>query len=325
MALDLAEVTGAKQASEIKKTQEKSPKIANGLDKDAFMKLFLEQLKNQDPTAPMETEKIITQTAQLTQVEMQEENKKAMKEMVDSMKVMQESNEEFKNFQSTLKETMDKLGEGVDSSIEAAGQMAQSSAFQSVAMVGKIAETDVSGQSTLKETMDKLGEGVDSSIEAAGQMAQSSAFQSVAMVGKIAETDVSGVNYTGEGKVHFSLFFDRPIDTSKGKAVVQIFDESKQLVRTIALDDKNGQQGYLDFAWDGLNDRGEQMDSGSYSVEAEYNLDPKTNHYLTTRVGRGEIQSVLFDKGKPLIRMGELILPLSAALEFYDKDKELVR
>ena len=46
MALDLAEVTGAKQASEIKKTQEKSPKIANGLDKDAFMKLFLEQLKN---------------------------------------------------------------------------------------------------------------------------------------------------------------------------------------------------------------------------------------------------------------------------------------
>lgn len=278
MALDLAEVTGAKQASEIKKTQEKSPKIANGLDKDTFMKLFLEQLKNQDPTAPMETEKIITQTAQLTQVEMQEENKKAMKEMVDSMKVMQESNEEFKNFQSTL-----------------------------------------------KETMDKLGEGVDNSIEAAGQMAQSSAFQSVAMVGKIAETDVSGVNYTGEGKVHFSLFFDRPIDTSKGKAVVQIFDESKQLVRTIALDDKNGQQGYLDFSWDGLNDRGEQMDSGSYSVEAEYNLDPKTNHYLTTRVGRGEIQSVLFDKGKPLIRMGELILPLSAALEFYDKDKELVR
>ncbi len=278
MALDLAEVTGAKQAEQIKKTQEKSPKIANGLDKDAFMKLFLEQLKNQDPTAPMETEKIITQTAQLTQVEMQEENKKAMKEMVDSMKVMQESNEEFKNFQSTL-----------------------------------------------KETMDKLGEGVDSSIEAAGQMAQSSAFQSVAMVGKIAETDVSGVNYTGESKVHFSLFFDRPIDTSKGKAVVQIFDESKQLVRSISLDDKNGQQGYLDFAWDGLNDRGEQMDSGSYSVEAEYNLDPKTNHYLTTRVGRGEIQSVLFDKGKPLIRMGELILPLSAALEFYDKDKELVR
>lgn len=273
MAIDLGEVTGAKQAQELKKSQDSAPKIANGLDKDAFMKLFLEQLKNQDPTAPMETEKIITQTAQLTQVEMQEENKKAMKEMVDSMKVMQETNNEFKNFQSTL-----------------------------------------------KETMDKLGEGIDNSIEATGQMAQSSAFQSVAMVGKIAETDVSGVNYAGEGKAHFSLFFDQPIDVSKGKAVVQIFDENKQLVRTLSLNDKNGRSGYVEFSWDGLNERGEQMDSGSYSVSAEYNLNPKTNQYATTRVGRGEIQSVLFDKGKPLIRMGELILPLDAALEFYDKD-----
>lgn len=54
MAIDLAEVTGAKAAQERKKEQ---PTIANGLDKNAFMKLFLEQLKNQDPTAPMETDK----------------------------------------------------------------------------------------------------------------------------------------------------------------------------------------------------------------------------------------------------------------------------
>ena len=273
MALDLAEVTGAKQAQELKKNQEKSPKIANGMDKDAFMRLFLEQLKNQDPTAPMETDKIITQTAQLTQVEMQEENKKAMKEMVDSMKVMQETNNEFKNFQTTL-----------------------------------------------KDTMEKLGEGIDNSIEASGQMSQASAFQSVSMVGKIAETDVSGINYNGEGRVSFSLYFDQPIDASRGKPVVQIFDENKQLVRTLDLAQKNGESGYVEFSWDGLSDRGEQVDSGSYSVSAEYNLDPKTNHYLTTRVGRGEIQSVLFDKGKPLIRMGELILPLNAALEFYDKE-----
>ena len=54
MAVNLAEITGAKAAQEAKKQE--APKIANGLDKDAFMKLFLEQLKNQDPTAPMETD-----------------------------------------------------------------------------------------------------------------------------------------------------------------------------------------------------------------------------------------------------------------------------
>lgn len=275
MALDLAKVTGADKAAEAKKQKEAAPKIANGMDKDAFMKLFLEQLKNQDPTAPMETDKIITQTAQLTQVEMQEENKKAMKEMVDSMKVMQESNEEFKNFQTNL-----------------------------------------------KETMDKLTEGIDFSTQATEQMSQSSAFQSISMVGKIAETDVSGINYAGEGRATFALYFDRPIDVSKGNAVVQIFDSDKQLIRTLSLKDKANQSGYLDFSWDGKDERGEQMPSGSYSVMAEYNLDPATNQYLTTRVGRGEIQSVLFDKGKPMIRMGELILPLSAALEFYEKESK---
>lgn len=273
MAIDLAQMTGATKALEEKRTKESAPKIANGLDKDAFMKLFLEQLKNQDPTAPMETDKIITQTAQLTQVEMQEENKKAMKEMVESMKVMQETNKEFKEFQASL-----------------------------------------------KETMERLGAGIDSSKEATEQMSQSSAFQSISMVGKIAETDVSGVNYKGDGKIHFSLFFDRAIDTAKGIPVVQIFNEAKELVRTLSLKDRGGESGYLDFTWDGLNEKGEQLPAGSYSIAAEYNLDPKTNQYLTTRVGRGEIQSVLFDKGKPLIRMGELILPLSAALEFYEKE-----
>ncbi len=273
MAVDLAKITGADKALDAKSQQESAPRIANGLDKDAFMKLFLEQLKNQDPTSPMETEKIITQTAQLTQVEMQEENKKAMKEMVESMKVMQDVNNDFKD-----------------------------------------------SQTALKETMDKLVAGIDNSIEAANQMSQSSAFQSVAMVGKIAETDVNGVNYSGEGKISFSLFFDHPIDSAKGTPVVQIFDSQKQLVRSLSLKEKDGQAGYLDFIWDGLDDKGNQMPQGEYSISAEYNLNPNTNQYLLTRVGRGEIQSVLFDKGKPLIRMGELILPLSAALEFYEKD-----
>ena len=41
MAVDLGEITGATASREKKK---ESTQIANGLDKDAFMKLFLEQL-----------------------------------------------------------------------------------------------------------------------------------------------------------------------------------------------------------------------------------------------------------------------------------------
>ncbi|PAF44013.1 flagellar basal body rod modification protein [Helicobacter sp. 11S02596-1] len=273
MAIDLAEVTGAKAAAQ-KKTEQ--PKIANGLDKDAFMKLFLEQLKNQDPTAPMETDKIITQTAQLTQVEMQEENKKTMKEVAEAMKSTKDTNESLKDFQTSLKETL--------------------------------------------ESLDK---GMQANMNSNTQMAQVSALNTVSMIGKIAETDISGVNVKGPGEIQFSLYFDSKIDASKGNPTIQIFDSNKQLIRTISLADKDGESGYVDFSWDGLDDKGAQAPQGSYEIRAEYNLDPKTNHYSQTRVGRGEVQSVLFNKGTPMLRMGEMILPLESAIEFYDKEKVL--
>ena len=40
------------------------------LDKDAFMKLFLTELEHQDPTSPMDTDKMLEQTAYLSTMEM---------------------------------------------------------------------------------------------------------------------------------------------------------------------------------------------------------------------------------------------------------------
>ncbi|PAF52078.1 flagellar hook assembly protein FlgD [Helicobacter sp. 13S00477-4] len=273
MAIDLAEVTGAKAAAAKKNDQ---PKIANGLDKDAFMKLFLEQLKNQDPTAPMETDKIITQTAQLTQVEMQEENKKTMKEVAEAMKSTKETNDSLKDFQSSL-----------------------------------------------KETLENLNKGMEASTQSSSNMAQISALNTISMIGKIAETDVSGVKIKGSGDVSFSLYFDLPIDSAKGNPVIQIFDEKKQLINTLPINAKDGQKGYIDFTWNGLDEKGTQVPDGTYEIRAEYNLDPKTNQYHQTRIGRGEVESILFNKGTPMLRLGEMILPLDSAIEFYDKEKAL--
>ncbi|WP_120903316.1 flagellar hook assembly protein FlgD [Helicobacter pylori] len=272
MAIDLAEVTGAKAAQERKKEQ---PTIANGLDKNAFMKLFLEQLKNQDPTAPMETDKIITQTAQLTQVEMQEENKKTMQEVASAMKSNKETNESLKDFQGALKDTMENLNKGMDDSLKA--------------------------NNALREV---------------------SALNSVSMIGKIAETDVSGANFDGNNKLSFSLFFDEKIDASKGVPAIQILNENNELVKTIPLKDYNGQKGYINFEWDGTNEKGEKVPKGNYKIKAEYNLDSHSKQYLQTRIGRGEVESVIFDKGKPMLRMGKMILPIDSAIEFYKPDQK---
>ena len=56
------------------------------LDKDAFMKLLLTELQYQDPTSPMDTEKILTQTSQLASLEMQQNTNSAMKELVNQLK-----------------------------------------------------------------------------------------------------------------------------------------------------------------------------------------------------------------------------------------------
>ncbi|WQR64099.1 flagellar hook assembly protein FlgD [Helicobacter pylori] len=272
MAIDLAEVTGAKAAQERKKEQ---PTIANGLDKNAFMKLFLEQLKNQDPTAPMETDKIITQTAQLTQVEMQEENKKTMQEVASAMKSNKETNESLKDFQGALKDTMENLNKGMDDSLKA--------------------------NNALREV---------------------TALNSVSMIGKIAETDVSGANFDGNNKLSFSLFFDEKIDASKGVPAIQILNENNELVKTISLKDYDGQKGYINFEWDGTNEKGEKVPKGNYKIKAEYNLDSQSKQYLQTRIGRGEVESVVFDKGKPMLRMGEMILPIDSAIEFYKPDQK---
>ena len=265
----LAKMTG----QDIKEAEKKkNQRNINELDNDAFMKLFLEQLKNQDPTAPMETDKIITQTAQLTQVEMMEQNKKTMIDVAEAMKSTKEVNEELKKFQEAFKESLEGLNQGM----------------------GESAKTSDS-------------------------VSQMSSFNTVAMIGKIVETDIFGINLEEGSKLNFSIYFDEAIDTSKGDPSVKIFDADQNLVATIDLKDKNGQKGYIDLSWDGKKQDGSDAPKGTYTIKAEYNKDEKSGKYHEARIGRGEVQSVIFKEGKPMLRLGELIIPISSALEFYEK------
>ena len=79
--MDVSTLTGKVQGNW---SQDKVENPKGKLDKDSFLKLFLTELKYQDPTEPMDNEKILTQTSQLTQLEAQEEQKKAMKRIVEN-------------------------------------------------------------------------------------------------------------------------------------------------------------------------------------------------------------------------------------------------
>lgn len=104
-------------AEAISSTQTETTAATNGtgqafnpksvLDKDAFMKLFLAELQNQDPTNPMDTDKMITQTANLTTVESMENVQSSISSLVDS-------------FQSTSgMDTISAVGKVADTGLDA--------------------------------------------------------------------------------------------------------------------------------------------------------------------------------------------------------------
>ncbi|EAI0762590.1 flagellar basal body rod modification protein [Campylobacter jejuni] len=61
------------------------------LDKDAFLKLLLIELQHQDPTDPMDSDKMLTQTSQLSVLEMQQNTNTTMQKMVETMQKLSDS------------------------------------------------------------------------------------------------------------------------------------------------------------------------------------------------------------------------------------------
>jgi flagellar basal-body rod modification protein FlgD len=57
-------------------------KNPNNIDRDAFMKLLVAQMRYQDPSKPMDTSQMMSQTAQYTNIELLEKLQAAQTQMV---------------------------------------------------------------------------------------------------------------------------------------------------------------------------------------------------------------------------------------------------
>ena len=56
------------------------------------------------------------------------------------------------------------------------------------------------------------------------------------------------------------------------------------------------------FAWDGMSNTGSNAESGVYHINAKYE-DPDGNDF-DTRLGAYPIESVRFEEGKALVKLG---------------------
>ncbi|MDD2789667.1 MAG: FlgD immunoglobulin-like domain containing protein [Sulfurimonas sp.] len=82
--------TGLNAATNPEYAAASTQKDASILGKDDFLKLLLVELQHQDPTEPMDSEKILTQTSQLATLESADNTNKALAELAASLGASQQ-------------------------------------------------------------------------------------------------------------------------------------------------------------------------------------------------------------------------------------------
>ena len=156
------------------------------------------------------------------------------------------------------------------------------------------------------ESTDNTNKALESLSKTLGSTNQ---FSTIAAIGKTADLGSDAISHEKGSNSTFELYF--PKDVEQG--TISITDTSGATVGT--LDVGTNPAGVYKFTWDGLNASGNAIDSGIYSVNASY-VD-KDGNTQATRLGAYPIESVRFDQGKTLVKVGSSYVPLENIKEVY--------
>jgi len=145
--------------------------------------------------------------------------------------------------------------------------------------------------------------------ELTASLGNSLQFSTIAAIGKIADTGSNAIVVEEGTGTEFQLYFSQ--DVSSG--TINILDSNGNTVDSIALSTTD--KGVQDFTWDGKVN-GEPVEDGLYYVTANYNDASGNNH--ETRVGTYPIESVRFEEGEALVKLGSSYVPLDSIKEIYE-------
>lgn len=145
----------------------------------------------------------------------------------------------------------------------------------------------------------------------ATQLTASRDFAAVSVIGKMASLGSNAVTLEKDSSAKFEIYFEKAIKTG----TLSITDKNGNTVKTVSLADQANKQGVLAFEWDGTNSSGAQVEAGYYSVKADY-IDT-ANTAQSTQFGIYPVESVRYDDGKPLIKLGSSYVPMTYIKEFF--------
>ncbi len=131
-------------------------------------------------------------------------------------------------------------------------------------------------------------------------------FSTISAIGKIADTGSNAITVEEGSETEFQLYFSN--DVSSG--TINILDVNGNTVDSIALNGSDN--GVHNFTWDGKVN-GESVEDGLYYVTANYNDTTGNTH--ETRVGTYPIESVRFEEGNALVKLGSSYVPMDSIKE----------
>ena len=134
-------------------------------------------------------------------------------------------------------------------------------------------------------------------------------FSTIAAIGKTADLGSNAIGHDEGSVTSFEVYF--PKDVSSG--TLEILDVNGDIVSTMGIEPNPS--GVYKFDWDGTLNDGNTADSAVYYVTASYN--DGNGDAQTTRMGTYPVESIKFEDGKTLLKVGSSYVPLENVKEIY--------
>lgn len=147
--------------------------------------------------------------------------------------------------------------------------------------------------------------------ELSAQMKSNMDMAAIGTIGKMASLGSNAVNLTKDQVAKFEIYFEKEIKNG----TLSITDKNNNTVKTVSLADQAGKKGVLAFQWDGTDNSGAALVAGAYSVTANYQDAEGTAQ--STQFGIYPVESVKYESGKPLMKLGSSYVPISYITEFF--------
>jgi len=141
----------------------------------------------------------------------------------------------------------------------------------------------------------------------AASLGASMQFSGIAAIGKLADTGSNAIVLEKGKSSDFQLYF--PSDVTTGN--IKIMDVDGKVLKTMNVGSTDA--GVAKYTWDGKDNGGAVLQPGVYYVESNYTKTDGTT--ASTRVGLYPIESIKFDGGKTLAKLGSSYVDFSSIKE----------